>query len=61
MALPESSLHTITKPFGFLSHCKISFDSPRCQSLCGDDNHCICNVDTHEYISGSEEEHIERK
>ena len=61
MGLSESSLNTITKPFSFLSHCKISFDSPCCQSLCGDDNHCICNVDTHGYISDSEEEHIERK
>ena len=61
MGLSESSLNTITKPFSFLSHCKLSFDSPCCKSLCGDDNHCICNVDTHEYISDSEEEHIEKK
>ena len=61
MRLSESSLNIITKPFSFLSHFKISFDSPCCQSLCGDDKHCTCNADTHEYISDSEEEHIERK
>ena len=57
MGSSESAL----KPFSFLNHCKVSCDSPCCQSLCGDDNHCTCNVDTHEYISDSEEEHIERK
>ena len=38
MGLSESSLNTITKPFSFLSHCKISCDSPCCQSLCGENN-----------------------
>ena len=33
MGLSESSLTTITKPFSFLSHCKINCDSPCCQSL----------------------------
>ena len=30
MGLSESSLNTITKPFSFLSHCKVS-----CELLCG--------------------------
>ena len=45
----------------FLSHCKVSFDSPCCESICGKGNHCNCNIDTHEYvISDSDEEHIEK-
>ena len=59
MGLSESSLNTITKPCSFLSHCKVSCDSPCCTKIFGDeDNHCICNVDTHEYINDSDEEHI---
>ena len=46
MGLTESSLNTIIKPFSFLSHCKVKCDSPCCQSLCGDNNHCNCEVDT---------------
>ena len=62
MGLSESNLNTIMNSCSFcLSHCRISFDSPCCQYLCGENNHCICNIDTHEYISDSEEEHIERK
>ena len=58
MGLPESSL----KHFRFLSHCKISCDSPCCTKICGEDNHCNVNIDTHEYVnSDSEEEHIETK
>jgi len=49
MGLSESTLNTIIKPFSFLSHIKISCDSPCCVRLCGDDNHCNCNIDTHEY------------
>ena len=56
MGLSESSLTTITKPFSFLSHCKVSCDSPCCQSLCGDTNHCVFDIDTHEYISDSDED-----
>ena len=41
MGLPESNLTTITKPFSFLSHCKVSCDSPCCQSLCGENNRCV--------------------
>ena len=41
MGLPESSLNTITKPYHFLSHCKVSCDSPCCTKICGEDNHCI--------------------
>ena len=62
MGLSESSLHTMIKPFSCLSHCKISFDSPCCEGIFGEDNRCICNVGTHEYVnSDSDEEHIERK
>ena len=46
MGLPESSL----KPFRFFfNHCKVSCDSPCCIELCGEDNHCNVNIDTHEY------------
>ena len=60
MELTESSLiNTITKPFSCLSHCKVSCDSPCCQSLCGENNHCIFNIDTHEYVtSDSDEEQV---
>ena len=47
MGLSEPSLTTITKPFSCLSHCKVSCDSPCCQSLCDDNNPCIFNIDTH--------------
>ena len=58
MGLSESTL----KPFSFLSHCKVSCDSPCCVKICGEDNHCNVNIDTHEHvISDSEEEHIETK
>ena len=58
MGLSESAL----KPFSFLSHCKVSCDSPYCVKICGEDNHCNINIDTHEtIISDSEEEHIETK
>ena len=57
MGLSESAL----KPFSFLSHCKVSCDSPCCVKICGEDNHCNINIDTHEHISDSEEEHIEIK
>ena len=30
MGLSESNLSTITKPFPFLSHCKVPCDSPCC-------------------------------
>ena len=46
MGLSESAL----KPFGFLSHCKVSCGSPCCVKICGDDNHCNINIDTHEHI-----------
>ena len=49
MGMSESSLNTITKPFSFLSHCKVSCDSPCCTKICGEDNHCKFNIDTHEY------------
>ena len=51
MGLPESSLTTITKPFNCLSHCKIGCDPPCCQSLCGDNDHCVFNTDTHENVN----------
>ena len=56
MGLSESILNTIMKPFSFLSHIKISCDSPCCVRLCGDDNHCNCNIDTHEYDEESDKE-----
>ena len=60
--LSESSLNTSTKPFSFLSHCKVSCHSPCCTNIFGDeDNHCICNIDTHECISDSDGEHIEKQ
>ena len=63
MGLSESSLNIITKPFLFLSHCKISCDSPCCTKIFGDENnHCICNIDTHENVnSDSDEENIEKQ
>ena len=62
MRLSESSLNTITKPFNFLSHFKVSCDPPCCEIIFGENSQCICNVDTHEYVnSDSEEEHIETK
>jgi len=59
MGLSESSL----KPFGSLSHCRVSCDSPCCTKLCGEDNHCNVNIDTHEHVisDSEEEEHIETK
>ena len=52
MGLSESAL----KPFGFLSHCKVSCDSPCCTKLCGEDNHCNINIDTHENVISDSEE-----
>ena len=56
MGLSESSLTIITKPCSCLPHCKVSFDSPCCQSVCGENNHCIVNTDTHEYIDSDSDE-----
>ena len=57
MGLSESNL----KPFGFLAHCKMSYDPPCCVKICGEDNRCNINIDTHEHISDSEEEQIENQ
>ena len=46
--LSEPSLTTITKPFPLLPHCKVSCGRPCCQSLCGENNHCMFNIDIHE-------------
>ena len=55
MGLSESSFNIITN-----SLCKVSCDSPCCVKTCGEDNHCICHIDTHEnVISDSDGEHIE--
>ena len=57
-------LNTITKPFSFfVSHCRISLDSPCCVKIFGEeDNHCICNIDIHgPNESDSDEEHIEKQ
>ena len=60
MGLSESSLNTITKPFSFLFHCKVSCDSPCCTKIFGDgDSHCICNIDTHENVNSDDEEQVE--
>ena len=57
MGLSESVL----KPFRFLTPCKVLCDSPCCVNICGEDNHCIFNIDAHEnVISDSDEEHIEK-
>ena len=54
-------LGSALKPFSFLSHYRVSCDSPCCVKICGEDNHCNLNTDTHEYISDSEEEQIEKQ
>ena len=56
MGLSESSLTQITKPFGCLSHCKVSCGSPCCTKLCGEDNHCMFNIDTHENVNSDSDE-----
>ena len=56
MGLSQSTLTQITKPFNCLSHCKVSCDSPCCQPLCGENNHCFFNTDIHEYISDSDKD-----
>ena len=58
MGLTESSLSSILKPFTFLTHCKVNCNSPCCQSLCGDDNHCPCNIDTTADDTSSDEETV---
>ena len=62
MGMGESSLNTITEPPSFLSHYKVSCDSPCCTKVFSDeDNHCTCNIETHEHISDSDEEHVEKQ
>ena len=39
----------------------MSCGSPCCVKMCGEDNHCNINIDTHEHISDSEEEQIEQQ
>ena len=60
MGLSESSWIVITKPFTFLSHCKLTCESPCCQSLCGENHHCIFNISTHGYISRDSGEDIDK-
>ena len=59
MGLSESAL----KPFSFLSYCKVSCGSPCCVKICGEDNRCNSNTDTHDTIisDSEEEEHVETK
>ena len=57
MGLSESAL----KPFSLLNHCKVPCGSPCCVKICGEDNRCNINTDTHGHISDSEEEHIEKQ
>ena len=56
MGLTESSLSSRLKPFTCLTHCKVNCNSPCCQSLCGDDNHCQCSIDTTAYDTSSDED-----
>ena len=56
MGLSEPSLTTITNPFSFLSHCKVSCDRPCCTKLCGEDNHCVVNIDIHENVHSDSDE-----
>ena len=39
-----------------LNHCKVSCDSPCCTKLCGEDKHCILNIDTHENVNSDSDE-----
>ena len=63
MGLTESSLSRILKPFTFLTHCKVNCNSPCCQSLCGDDNHCQCNIDTtaDDTSSDEDDDHVRKQ
>ena len=45
----------------FLSHCKVSCDNPCCVKTCGEDNHCIFHIDTHENGISDDEEQIEKQ
>ena len=56
MGLSESSLTTITKPFSFQSHCKVSCDSPGCTKVCGEEHHCVFHIDTHENANSDSDE-----
>ena len=59
MGLTQSSLDTVIKPFSLLSHCKVSCDSPCCTKICGENNHSVFHIDTHENVSsdsGSDED-----
>ena len=60
MGLSESSLNTGTKPFSFLSRCKVSCGSPCCTKLCGEDNHCIVAIDTHENVTSDSDEDTDK-
>ena len=57
MGSSESAL----KCFSCLSHCKVSCDSPCCVKICGEYNHCIFNIDTHENVISDDEEQIEKQ
>ena len=63
MGLSESSLTTITKPFSFINHCKVSCDSPCCTKLCGRENQCVFNIGTHESVNSDsgEDEDTDKK
>ena len=60
MGMSESSLNTITEPFPFLSHCKVSCDSPCCTKTNVEDNHCILNNDTHGYVNSDSDEDTDK-
>ena len=40
----------------FKSHCKVSCGSPCCAKPCGEDNHCVFNVDTNENVNSDSDE-----
>ena len=49
--------------FQFLSHCKVSCDSPCCAKVCGEDNRCVFNTDTHGNVNSdgdSDKEYIDK-
>ena len=55
-------LGSALKLFSFSSHCKVSCGPPCCVKICGEDDHCNVNIDTHEYvISDSDEEHVDKQ
>ena len=57
MGLSESAL----KPFSCLLHCKVPCESPCCVKICGEDNHCMFNIDAHENVISDDGVQIEKQ